>query len=236
MILRGAVVATHNRPRELRRCVEALAPQVDALVVVDNASDPPVDLPQRIPGGRADPRDVDTVRVHVLRDPEQPPNLSRLWNLGLDFLAGYFAGGDVDGYDVAVVNDDATVPEGWFTALAGPMRFHGAAAASHGEFIGPEWGEVMYGPSAPMSVLTRLAGWAFILRGEWDGARFDERLKWWYSDDLLSLRAREAGGLLHVGGLRVSNEHADKSTTGALAEQAGKDRATFIEITGRQPW
>jgi hypothetical protein len=241
-IPRSAVVATHNRRKELYRCVEALSTQCGHIVVIDNATDPPLGHDEAdalaIMRAVADPH---TCVLDTIRDDEQPPNLSRLWNRGLDRVADHWrsyhrAVGTQPHWDVAVVNDDATVPPGWFDALAGPMRALDAMAASHGEFIGPEWGEVLLGPSAPLSVTTRLAGWAFILRGEWGGARFDERLRWWYSDDLLSLRAREAGGLLHIGGLRVLNEHADKSTTGALAEQAGRDRATFIEITGRQPW
>lgn len=236
MIPQGAVIATHNRPVELHRCVEALAPQVDVIVVVDNASDPPVGFPRRIPSGSVRYGDIDTTRVQVLRDPEQPPNLSRLWNLGLDWLAEYFAGGDVDGYDVAVVNDDATVPPGWFDAVAGAMRRFGADAASHGPFMGDAGGAVHLGTSAPMSVTTRLAGWAFVLRGEWGGARLDEQFRWWCGDDDISLRARQAGGLVHVGGLHVPNEHADQSTTGLLAEQAALDMQAFVDKHGRRPW
>lgn len=237
---RAVVIATHNRPKELLRCVEAIAPQVDVIVVVDNASDPPVNLPERIPGGR-DPYDVDTVHVYVLRDPEQPPNLSRLWNVGLNWVADYFAGGDINYYDVAIVNDDATVPAGWFDALSGWLRNENVqplmAACSTPPFDELPAGHRRFcDASSPMSVYTRLTGWAFVLRGEWEGARFDERLRWWYADDMISLRAREAGGLVQVGGFPVPNEHADQSTIGVLAEQAGRDRATFIEITGRQPW
>jgi glycosyltransferase involved in cell wall biosynthesis len=228
-IPRGAVVATHNRPAELARCVAALAPQVDAIVVVDNASDPPVDLP---PNGTL---------TWVVSDPEQPPNLSRLWNVGIDAVRDTLARFDLldetGRWDVAVVNDDATVPPTWFNAVAGAMRDFGADAASGDPFgvLPPDY-IIAYGADAPMSVATRLAGWAFILRGEWPGARLDERLRWWYGDDEISLRARQAGGLVHVGGLSVPNSHADQSTTGELAVQAGKDRQTFIDITGRQPW
>jgi hypothetical protein len=236
MIPRGAVVATHNRPMELLRCVEALAPQVDVIVVVDNASDPPVESPRRIPSGSVRHVDIDTTRVQVLRDLEQPPNLSRLWNLGLDWLADYFAGGDVEGYDVAVVNDDATVPAGWFDALSAAMHDIGADAASHDPFGRVPPGQSMLIPrSSEMSVLNRLAGWAFVLRGEWDGARFDETFRWWCGDDDISYRARGKGFVL-VGGLHVPNEHANQSTTGVLAEQTALDMQAFVDKHGRRPW
>lgn len=235
-IPRIAVVATHNRPAELARLLDAIAPQCDRIIVVDNASDPPVKPMTFWPERIAD--DTPSVtRVHVIRDEEQPPNLSRLWNLGLDRarqLVDPLAG---EPYDVAVLNDDAVPPPGWWDAVSGAMRLHGADAACSDPFdrLPPGVTRELHA-DAPMSVSTRLAGWAMMLRGEWDGARFDERLRWWYADDLLSLRAREAGGLVHVGGYPVENTGANSSTVGVLAEQAGRDRATFIEITGRQPW
>lgn len=236
VIPRAAVIATHNRPVELRRCVEAIAPQVDTIVVVDNASDPPVELPNRVPGGR-DPYDVDTVRVCTLYDPEQPPNLSRLWNLGLRWVADYFRGGDIGEYDVAVLNDDAVPPADWFDALSAAMREWGAEAVSSDPFgVLEPGGRRIYRGEHPPSVHVRLTGWAFILCGEWDGAALDERFRWWYGDDDLSHRARLAGGLVHVGGVPVPNTGADTSTVGVLAEQAGRDRATFIEKWGMQPW
>lgn len=230
---RAAVIATHNRPIELRRCVEAIAAQVDQLVIVDNASDPPVDYRDLMPV--VDPR---TCVVTLMHDREQPPNLSRLWNMGLDYAKGvYTALFQVLGtpllWDVAVLNDDATVPPDWFANLAGIMRQWDCYAASHNPF---EPVTRAHGPDAPMSVTTRLAGWAMVLRGEWSGARFDESMRWWCADDDMSLRAREAGGLMLVAGVDVPNEHADRSTTGVLAEQTAIDMQTFVDKHGRRPW
>lgn len=239
-IPRSAIISTHNRREELYRCVKALAPQCSHILIIDNASDPPIgrhpaDL-QRL-WDCANPADC-VIDVHW--DCEQPPNLSRLWNLGINRAARRWRTfaetlGEPARWDVAVVNDDATVPPGWFDEVAGTMRQWGADAASHNPF---EPATRAYGADAPMSVTTRLAGWAFVLRGEWEGARFDERLRWWCADDLVSLRAREAGGLVLVGGLAVPNEYADKSTyeNPFLASQTAVDMATFVEITGRRPW
>lgn len=242
MIPRIAVVATHNRPAELTRLLAAITPQCNKVIIIDNASTPPVCYPGgRLWGvGMDDPGCPGTsliTRVEVIRDGEQPPNLSRLWNLGIDAARDYVRGGDYIGHDVAVLNDDAVPPPGWWDALTTEMRIGSAVAASSDPFGAfPPGYRQWYGPDAPMSVVTRLAGWAMLLRGEWEGARFDERLRWWTGDDDLSLRARQAGGIVHVGGFPVPNTGADSSTVGVLAEQAAKDMETFVQIHGRRPW
>lgn len=225
---RAAVIPTHNRPAELQRCVEAISPQVDLLVVIDNASEP-----------RADPRPVGPL-LHLMGDPEQPPNLSRLWNRGLEFVQQFMHRFDLldetGRWDVAVLNDDAVPPPSWFDAVAGAMRREGADAASSYPFddLTPDY--VCVHRNGPPSIATRLAGWAFILRGEWNGARIDESMRWMFSDDDVSYRAKLAGGLVHVGGFPVPNTGADTSTRGVLAEQGGRDRAAFVEKHGVQPW
>lgn len=228
---RVAVVATHNRPDELARLLDAIVPQCDEVYVIDNASDPPV-IPRSTHSSG-----IHRVSLHVVRDEEQPPNLSRLWNTGIDYTGALMRTVGIRAWDVAVLNDDAVPPPGWWDTVSGAMRDWGADAACADPFDQlPPGATCRYGPDAPMSVATRLAGWAMMLRGEWDGARFDERLRWWYADDEISLRARQAGGLVHVGGVPVGNTGANSSTVGVLAEQAGRDRKTFVEITGRLPW
>jgi GT2 family glycosyltransferase len=230
-IPRLAVVATHNRPVELARLLDALAPQCHAAIVVDNASNPPV----RLAEWHAN-RDVLGMRQIVIRDGEQPPNLSRLWNVGLDAAREYVRGGDYIGHDVAVLNDDAVPPPGWWDAVSGAMRQHGASAASADVFHGLAPGQVrIWFADAPMSVTTRLAGWAFMLPGE-EGLRLDERFRWLCGDDDISYRARLAGGLVHVGGYPVPNTGADTSTRGVLAEQGARDMQTFVDVHGRRPW
>jgi len=214
------VVPTHNRPAELARCLAAVVPQADMVLVIDNASDPPADVSASL------------TNVLVVQDLEQPPNLSRLWNLGLDTLERHKPA-SWDRWDVAVVNDDAYPPPGWLEAVSTAMRNLGAAA---GCSIGPSnLGVEVYTADAVPSTGSRLTGWAFVLRGE-VGLRADERLRWWTGDDDLSMKARRAGGLVRIPGFPVPNEHADESTSGPLAAQAAVDMATFVEIWGRRPW
>lgn len=228
-IPRYAVVPTHNRHDQLAALIKALGPQCDHILIIDNASTPPVtSMWLAVASGF-----TNTV---VIVDDEQPPNLSRLWNRGIDLAA---LGARVFGkpaWDVAVLNDDAVVPPDWWDNVSGAMRGLGmmAACADPRGVLGPSQVRIFRG-DAPCSTSTRLAGWAFMLRGEAQ-LRADERLRWWYGDDLLSLQARNLGGLVHVGGVAVGNVFADQSTVGVLAEQAGRDRQTFIDITGRQPW
>lgn len=231
-IPRIAVVPTHNRPEQLATLVKSLEGQCEHLIVIDNASDPPTSLIWL----KMQLTNAKSMGISVIYDAEQPPNLSRLWNRGIDLAKLSCRVFNDLRWDVAVLNDDAVVPPGWWDAVSGAMREVNAAAASADPF-----GELPFGrkhlwlANAPMSVHTRLAGWAFMLRGE-EGLRADERLRWWYADDLLSLQARERGGLVHVGGVGVGNTLANSSTVGVLAEQAGRDRQTFVDITGRQPW
>jgi glycosyltransferase involved in cell wall biosynthesis len=232
-ISRFAVIPTHDRPVELTRCLAAIASQVDGIVVIDNASTPPVDgheLYAGLPAGQ-------WTNIRLIRDEEQPPNLSRLWNVGLDSIRKTCENVGVDRWDVAVLNDDAIPPPGWFNAVADAMRRHGAVAACNDPFdrMGP--GQVVvHGPEHPPSVLNRLAGWALILRGEWEGARYDEDMRWCFSDDDISYRARLAGGLVYVGGVQAQNTLADTVTWAQFGEQAGRDRAAFVAKHGVQPW
>lgn len=238
MIPRLAVVPTHNRPAELARLLDALAPQCHKIFVIDNASDPPVDLPERWRAqGREEidgPGTYMRMRVEVIRDEEQPPNLSRLWNVGLDAAHDYVRGGDYVGHDVGVFNDDADVPPGWWDIVSAGLRGHPTAAVA----CTPVYEQIR----APVlktrpdgDLYGRMTPWAFVARGEL-GQRADERMKWWFSDTDWDFRARQAGGVLTVPGPIVVNTGANSSTFGALAEQAGRDRRTFIEIHGSAPW
>jgi hypothetical protein len=227
---RFAVVLTHDRPDLLRRCVAAAAPQVDVLLVIDNASAPPVDVDKL----RADTgqRNVDLIAV-----PEQPPNLARLWNIGLA-VARHAAGdtaNDPGAWDVALLCDDAILPAGWFTAVSTWMRVHGAAAGST-HSITPVCAPIV--KTAPDGdIVNRMCGWAFLLRGE-AGLRADESMHWWFCDTDLDWQARAAGGMVIAPGPVVANERPNDftSTVPGLAERAGQDREAFVAKWGSAPW
>lgn len=210
---RYAIIPTHNRPEKLKALVESLGYQCDVIVIVDNASSPPVnqaDLLEAVPS---------EVTVEVIRDEEQPPNLARFWNIMFDRCEQLADG--VDEWDVAVLNDDAVVPPLWFDACANGLRNNPDAIIAHTNPTSPALlKRLFHNPN------NRMCPHAFVIGG---GARLraDESMKWWYQDTDLDFQARLAGGVLSVPGPRVINAHANETTVGPLAEQAEKDRAVF---------
>jgi hypothetical protein len=222
---RYAVVPTHNRPARLSALVASLGDQCDHIVVLDNASTPPVDekhLQSSVPDG---------CTVEVIRDEEQPPNLARFWNVMFERCADEEPLADSQNtpwfkpaWDVAVLNDDSVVPPGWYNTVAMALREHKTAVVAH---TGDR-------PIPAPDLLTdfnfarsrRMAPHGFVVRGE-AGLRADESMRWWYFDDDFCRQAIQAGGVLGVPGPVVVNAQANQSTSGVLVEQAEKDRATF---------
>lgn len=223
MIPTFAIIPTHNRVQELKQCVLSLHCQVSHLLIIDNASDRPV---------HADEDLIDGKIFHNFV-PDQPPNLSKLWNRGLDWAEQMAEVLRVPEWNVAILNDDAQVSPTWVRTLSDRMREYGADAASSTPFTGT--GTQFFGPGTTPGVRTRLTGWAFMVRGE-SGLRADERFQWWCGDDDLSHQARERGGLVHVDGQPTLNRYPNQSTQGVLAEIAGQDMQRFVEKWGQRPW
>lgn len=216
-----AVIVTHNRPEHLVRCMEAIQPQVDMVLIVDNASNPPV--------SRSMFRDEGSILL--LHSPMQPPNLSLFWNMGIRTFWHAAATRRQSSWDVAILNDDAIVPPGWFMVVSDAMRRTGAVAGCSGG----GGGEVVYGRDAQPAIHTRLTGWAFILNGE-ANLLADETFKWWAGDDDLSMQARQGGGLVVVPGLHVPNELANSTTVGPQLAQSALDMQRFVDKWGMRPW
>jgi hypothetical protein len=215
---RYAIIPTRNRPTELAALVTELHAQNVHPVIVDNGSDPPASPP---------------AACTVIVDYEQPPNLARLWNVGLDHVAALAAEAGQTVWDVAVLNDDAEVSSGWFTACATAMRAGPAVVACSGPH-GPVSAPIL--KTAPdRDVMTRMCPHAFVTRGE-AGLRADESMRWWFFDTDLDHRARLSGGVLIIPGYPTVNRCANSSTVGVLAEQAGRDRETFAAKHGAAPW
>lgn len=222
---RVVVVPTYNRPDVLLRCLEAAVPQADMVIVVDNSDDPALYW--------AAPASPMAQRVRILRAPMRPPNLSKLWNIGLVQASYWAQATEHDVWDVAVLNDDAIIPSGWFEAVATAMRRSGAAAGSTG--LGSGLTAIVHNEPGTTNLAYRLQGHAFVLRGE-AGLRADERLAWWCGDNDLDMQARLKGGTLIMGGWPVVHLHPDESTRGELAAQTGIDMATFVDKWRFRPW
>lgn len=221
---RFAVVTAHNRPELLSQCIESLACQVDRIIVIDNASNPPIDVTSH--------RDV----VIMAHDPEQPPNLSRLWNRGLE-MADYAAqyANVFEKFDVAVFGDDVVVPHDWWDRVSSTMRASAAVmSGTHG--ITP-LALPLLKTEPDGDIMNRVPGWAWMLRGE-VGLRLDESFKWWFGDTDLDWRARQAGGMIIAPGDIAVNQRPNEFTNARpeLMHQAGLDRLTFQRKWGWAPW
>jgi hypothetical protein len=222
-LYRVAVIPTRDRHDMLADCIHSVIDQVDTVIVIDNLSRPPID---------PDPWHGKVVRRASRID---PPNISTLWNQGLELVeAGATLRGD-DRWDVAVLNSDVTVPPGWAETLSAAMRSTSAVLAYPDQHGGTK--QILHTKAGPVDLRQRITGYAFMLRGE-TGQRFDEDLAWWYGDDDGDWWAREHGGALLVPGIPV--EH--RCPNGSLYErpelraQTARDRATFKAKWGRTPW
>lgn len=225
---RYAIIPTRSRPTELAALVTELHRQGATVVVVDNGSDPPASPPVDYDTGTSLPN-----APTVIVDYEQPPNLSRLWNVALDEVERQARSRGLAEWDVGVFNDDAEIPAGWFDACATALRSGPAVVACSGPH-GPLSKPVL--KTAPDGDLwTRMCPHAFVTRGE-VGLRADESMRWWWFDSDLDRRARLSGGVQLIAGYPTQNTCANSSTVGVLAEQASRDRARFAEIWGECPW
>jgi glycosyltransferase involved in cell wall biosynthesis len=223
-----AIILTHNRPELLRDCIAAIGPQIERIVVIDNASEPPV---------RAADLPMDGLFGCILGIPTQPPNLAALWNRGLDTIYGWHRyGSDPDGPCwIAVLCDDAIVPGGWFAAVTDAMAQTGAAAGCSNP-----WGtehEPRLKTTPDSDLMGRMPGWAFILDGS-KGLRADESMHWWWCDTDLDWQARAAGGMVMIGGFPVPNRLPNDflTTVPGLNEQAGRDGEAFAAKWSWRPW
>lgn len=211
---RFATVPTNGRDC-IEQCLDALIPQVDVVLVVETM-------------GCVLPRRANVAR-HVDRG---PANISRWWNHGLRWAEYRAQRAGHDSWDVAVINDDVILPDGWFDAVSAGMRETGAAAASSGG-RGPS--PILHTEPGPVDLLTRMQGFAFMLAGE-KRLRVDERLVWWYGDDMLDWTARQNGGTLMVPGFHVTHLFPNGQMTADKHVQAGIDALTFKNHWGMTPW
>jgi len=221
MIPRYAIIPTANRPQVARQCIDAIAPQVDTVFVVDNGDNEPL----------IDDELYSNLYVIQYDKQGQVPNLCLFWNLALDVIKMDTRRMGAEQWDVAILNDDAIVPEGWFEAVSSAMRENNCAAAS-------SCGGAMaiHREPGPVPIMTRMYGPAFIVAGE-KGLRGDERLKWYYTDDYMDWESRKLGGMVIIPGYTVNHLHPNAQVTGPIQEQISRDATLFGEIYGGlMPW
>lgn len=225
------VIPTRNRHDMLKNCIHSISPvgdehkdNVQDIIVVDNLSDPPI--PQTLVGPN----------IHITPCYEDPPNISKLWNIGIDMARSWANHRMQPEFNIAILNSDVICPEGWIAGMSDGLRKYNATLAypdQHGNPSAP----IKHVVAGPISLYERITGFAFMLRGE-TSIRLNEDLAWWYGDDDLDWRCRELGGAVLLPGLVVEHLDPNGSTNRRpeLMEQAGRDRETFQKIWGTTPW
>jgi glycosyltransferase involved in cell wall biosynthesis len=156
--------------------------------------------------------------VAVVHHPGYPPNISELLNMGMAEVNSRAS--ELLRWNIALLNDDVTVSPGWVASLDAALESTGAALA----FTGRDG--------------DRPTVWACVVRGE-IGLRWDEDLKWWYSDDLLVEECRRVhGGVIAVGGSPPVHYQPNLNTTmdPVLATQAGQDATVFSQKLRERGW
>lgn len=222
---RIAIIPTHNRHEILNALIESIQNDVDNIIIIDNASSPPVTLPSNYGG---------TAHITLITDAEQPPNLSRFWNIGLDTAQALINTRGIYAYDIAIFNDDTVLPDNWFNIVSSHLRAHPSAAAASTASYAPI--HSVYEKMAPDGdLMHRMCPWAFITRGELN-IRADESLRWWWGDTDFDWTCRQRGGVLIVPGPVALNSAANSTTIGELLQQAGRDGETFTQKWGWRPW
>jgi len=215
----AAVIITHNRPALLRQCIAAIQPQVDFTIVIDNASDPPVEP-------------LAQYGVITIREPLQPPNIAKMWNTGIDAVRML-----CDCAYVAFLCDDAIVPPRWFDAVTDGMIETGAVAGCSDPF--PDHPHKPFKKTAPDGDLFgRMVGWAFVLDVS-SGIRADESMHWWWCDTDIDWQARARGGMCVISGDFAVPNILPNDFTGSrpeLSERTGVDAAAFAAKWGSRPW
>jgi hypothetical protein len=217
-ISRYAIIPSNGRAC-LDRCLGAIRPQVDITILI---------------------KTKEFTRHGFHHDPGllayqdySDINISRWWNQGLDYADTHSSlNFDSAKYDVAIINDDVIVPEGWFDAVSGTMRQMGVAAGCSGGTGGMP---VLNTQPVAVPLHTRMQGFAFIVAGEL-GVRADETLKWYFTDDHVDWKSRELGGVVMIPGMHVEHLYPNGQLTPELLAQTAVDAQTFVDIWGRRPW
>ena len=219
--LRYAIVPSNGRSC-LDGCVEALLPQVDKVLIINTTETGFLQFPMRSPN-------LDQVYSW-----DEDINISRWWNQGLVRIHNYVVTMQAKQrlheitYDVAIVNDDCIVPEGWVAAVAGNMRQHGAVAGCSGGH------DIILRTQETVPLDMRMQGFAFILAGE-RGMRANELYPWFYSDDYIDWESRLVGGMAMVRGFPVTHLYPNGQVTPQIHQLNADGAATFYASYGRMP-
>lgn len=218
---RFAVIPTTGRVC-LKDCLQAIEPQVDdALLIWAPRYEAEEDWEHAPPDGHL----IAGVGI------EEQRNISRWWNVGIDYAKQEALKLGVTAWDIAILNDDVIVPDEWFTTLSNRMRGMNVAATS----MGPVTLPILHTKPGTTRLDHRMAGFAFMLAGEL-GVRADETLQWWCGDNDIDMQSRLKGGTVILPDTGVRHLYPDQTTVGELAARTAVDMQRFVDKWGFRPW
>lgn len=187
------------------------------------------------------PESVEEVRVvtdeHDWIEIRSCPGLGiyQMWNRGIEI-----ANADLgDRFNIGFFNNDITLATRTVDIMASTLRSHDEVGCvypdydAHFSSYSPTSGSWWLKPTAGTYKDGGMCGWCFMVRGElWREGTLplvDENLKWWFGDDFIELKVREAGysvcritklPLLHLNEATASNGENNWTH-----EQKGRDIA-----------
>lgn len=214
---RYAIIPSNGRDC-LWQSLDAVEPQVDRVFIIDTGK-----VMNNVPVTR----NLSKVTILAYLNPG-PLNISRWWNLGLDEIDRRHRGLNHEPYNVAIINDDAIVPLGWFDAVTAWMTETGSVAGCSGTE------QVVHREPVAVPLHTRMCGYAFVLAAA--GIRADVQFEWWAGDDDIDWTARTMGGMAMVRGFQVQHLHPNGQMTPQMHVQAAGDMQRFVDKWGRRPW
>jgi hypothetical protein len=212
------VLTPSHRPRldDLKASLAHLGHPEDRTVIVTTQPEP-ID-PGDLPG------------VTVLLSPEPGINISRWWNVGLDWIESNH---EVGPYEVLCMESDVRIEWPTLARLRSVLRNYNLAMVGVDSYsVASSAVETRYDLDA-WSIEHRIPEACMLVAGEL-GLRFDEQFRWRYAADDFEWQHRKAGGTGLVRGLTI--EHGlGRPLMDERAEHAEVDRLRFIAKWGGPP-
>jgi hypothetical protein len=213
--MKFAVVPSAGRP-VLVECIKAIWDQVDKIIVIDTG-----DAESWLP--------IDGEHKLSYLFCNKRNNISHWWNDGLDHARYHAVHDGAVTWDVAILNDDAVVPYGWFDAVTQGMRDRDSIAGCSGGH------DVTLRIAEAVPLDMRLQGFAFVL-SQPSNIRANEDLHWYFTDDYIDWESRKLGGMTMVRGFPVDHRFPNGQITSELSALIAQDAQTFVDLYGRRPW